>query len=199
MHLLQRLRQQVDERAVRVLPHQHGCRGGEQRGVGGRDVGREVDHALAQHQARQEREALDVGIGVVEAHQADVGGPEQALDGARLGGEHEKAGIRLALGEQVDIVGQLAVDQRRRLGGDAVGGQQTQGQAAGAAAGRTDQDALALEVREPFELARRRYGRPTAARRRCGRRTAIRAHPCSRRGRPGRSPHARRRPDPTAP
>ena len=36
--------------------------------------------------------------------------------------------------------------------GDAVGGEQPQGQAAGAAAGRADQDALALEVGQPLEL-----------------------------------------------
>jgi hypothetical protein len=48
---MQRLGQEIDERAVRILAHQHGSRCRYQRGVSWRDVGREVDHPLAQHQA----------------------------------------------------------------------------------------------------------------------------------------------------
>ena len=134
-----------------ILAHQDGGGGGDQRRIGRRYVGREIDDALAQHQTRQERKALRVGFGVGKAHQAHVGRPQQALDGPGLRREHQKARVGLSLGEHVDVVGQLAIDQRRRLGRDAVGGQQPQGEAAGAAAGRADQDALALEVGQALE------------------------------------------------
>jgi hypothetical protein len=151
VHLLHGLRQQAHQRAVRVLAHQHRGRGGEKDGVGRRQVGGEVHHALAQDEPREKREALDVGLGVGEAHEPDVRHPQQALDGAGLGRQHQEAGVGLAVGQEVHVVRQLAVDERGGLGGDAVGRQQAQGEAAGAAPRGSDQDALALEVGEPLD------------------------------------------------
>ena len=77
VNLRRRLKQQIDERRMRARPHHQGCQRRQQGDIPRRNVAHHVNGAARQGQPLQMREQARIGIGMSQAHQADIVGIEQ--------------------------------------------------------------------------------------------------------------------------
>ena len=125
-----------------------------ERCVGLRVVLREVDHALPQ------RDGIEIGIALNEAaslrhvHEAGARLVSKACSRPSSAPTTRKPASAVPFSKRGWIIGQRHRDQRGILRRYAIGFEHLERWNAGSAAGRPDQDALALELREPVDLFR---------------------------------------------
>ena len=134
----------------RCARYQRGRRG-QQFDVLGRHVLGQLHHAARQAHRRQHRQATRVGLGLVEAHQADAGRQQQQLHHRCLGRGHQRQRVSVAIEQAHDGRGLRQPLGDDVLGPEAVGVEQSPHQVGDAAALGPDVDAPALELRHRVE------------------------------------------------
>jgi len=150
-----RFDQQVGKRGGEVLARHQFDGGADQVEVVGREIFADVERAHRQLQLVEVGIAPRVGIGLLEIEQPHLRRGQQLADDSRGGGvAHQEHSVEFARDQGVRGVGAGEVGYLHRIGAlvDAVGGEQGEGEGAGAAAFRADRQVLGAQFGQPVDL-----------------------------------------------